>query len=132
MLDCIQKVWNDDTLYGHYLTTLSDSMWNFATSDKLVNYTEPDPGTARRIGFIYESYIKTTTFPNGNLNRFISSTNILPLKYAEIGFRRIVGTLLTASTAALGFAIKIIQKTFEKCCDGLTGIGTMMIPNFVA
>lgn len=38
----ISKIWND----GHYLTTLPSVMWDFATSDKLVTYTKPDPGTA--------------------------------------------------------------------------------------
>lgn len=116
MLDCIKKIWNDDTLYGHCLTTLPNTMWNFATSDKLVTYTKPDPGSAERVFLIFEKYTRTEKYPNGAIKRTEAGTNSLLFKYSEIGFRRIVGTLLTAgatiTAAPLGFAIKIIQNTF--------------------
>lgn len=115
MLDCIKKIWNDDTLYGHCLTTLPSAMWNFATSDKLVTYTTPDPGTAERFFLIFEKYTRTERYPSGDI-RTECGTNSLLFKYSEIGFRIIVGTLLTAgatiTAAPLGFAIKIIQNTF--------------------
>jgi hypothetical protein len=34
-IDSIKQVWNDDTLYGHYLTRLPNKLWGFATSDNL-------------------------------------------------------------------------------------------------
>lgn len=116
MLGCIKKIWNDDTLYGHSLTTLPETMWKFATSEKLVTYTKPDPGTAERVFLIFEKYKSTESHPNGVLKAAEYGTNSLLLKYSEIGFRRIVGFLLmagaTITVAPLGFAIKIIQNTF--------------------
>lgn len=118
MLDGIKKIWNNDTLYGHTLTTLPNKLWNFSTSDKLVTYTQPDPGTARRIFLIFEGYICTEKYPNGTIKRTQIGTNSLLLKYSEIGIRRIGGTFLTAgaaiTAAPLGFAIKVIQNTFHK------------------
>ena len=114
MLAGIEKIWNDDTLYGHCLTALPNKMLNFATSNKLLTYTKPDSGTAERFFLIFEKYTRTEKYPNGAI--ITKGTNSLLFKYSEISFRRIVGCLLAAgatiTAAPLGFAIKIIQNTF--------------------
>ena len=55
--------------------------------------------------------------PNGVIE-IEGGTNALLALHAEIGFRRILGSLLTAgatiTAAPLGFAIKIIQNTFAQ------------------
>ncbi len=69
-----------------------------------------------RLQIIYfEKYTKTTEeYPNGRAKKLVFGTNNLLVKYSEISFRLIIGTLLIAgssiSLVSLGFAIKIIQK----------------------
>lgn len=116
MLNYINKIWNDDSLYGHCLTSLPSKMWDFANPDTLFTYTIPDPGTAERVFFIFEKYISTTTWANGNPHHICLGTNILLFKYSELGFRKITGMILSAgamlTVAPIGFAIKTIQNTF--------------------
>src|ERR1700733_2813452 len=111
MLNCIQQIWNDKSLYGHCLTSLPGVILKFATSDKLVTYTTPDAGTAKRVWLIFEEYTKTEVLSNGRGKRIQFGTNSLLFKYAEIGIRRVVGTCLTIgagiTAAPLGFAVKI-------------------------
>jgi hypothetical protein len=111
MLNFIQKTWNDPSLYGHCLTSLPNKLWSFSTSDNLATYTKPDPGTAERVFYIFEKYIKT------NENGITAGTNSLIFSYSELLLRRVVGTFLTVGAsltlAPLGFAIKIIQKGFS-------------------
>ena len=119
MLDYINQVSNNASLYGHCLTSLPSALWSFATSDKLVTpYTEPDPGSARRIFFIYEMYTKTEYYPSGAFKGSHGGTNILLFKYTELFFRRVVGTCLAPAVsitlAPIGFAIKIIHDTFKQ------------------
>jgi fatty acid desaturase len=113
MLDSIKQIWNDETLYGHCLTSLPGKIWRFTNSGRLITYTNLDIGSAKRYWLIFEKGTKTERYASGKTKSNETVINFLVLKYAEIALRAIVGGSLASVTAApLGFAIKIIHKGF--------------------
>lgn len=108
----IQRIWNDKALYGHCLTNLPKKLWDFTTSDDLLFYQKPDPGSAKRIYLIFEMYtVVTRRWPNGNIRSFYGATNILLAKYLELGVRRIGGSVLTICIGLLLAPFVFLIKT---------------------
>jgi hypothetical protein len=114
MITNLIQTWNNDRLYGHTLTSLPGKLWRFSTSEKLVTYIKPEPGTSKTFLLIFERSTKIERYPSGQIKKMDTRVrfNSLLFKYTEIGFRRVVGTCLTAgacvTAAPLGFAIKNI------------------------
>jgi hypothetical protein len=113
MVESLGQIFNNSSLYGHCLTGLPEKAWEAAMTDDLILYQQPDPGSAQIEYCIFEKYTVTERYPNGNVKSFIAATNVLPGKYIELLFRRVVGALITAAlyltAAPLGFAIKVIH-----------------------
>jgi hypothetical protein len=125
MCNSLGRIWNDRTLLGNFLTELPTKLWSFTTSDKLYTYTQPDPGTARKVYCIFEEYVKTNHRPNGTVENVRVGSNILPLKYLESGLRKLCGFLSTATisltAAPIGFALKVINfsgRELSRRCGG--------------
>jgi hypothetical protein len=116
MLDSIKQIWNDETLYGHCLTSLPGKIWRFTNSGRLITYTNLDIGSAKRYWLIFEKGTKTDRYASGKIHTSETVMNALPFKYAEIAFRAIVGGSLavgaSVTAAPIGFAIKLIHKGF--------------------
>lgn len=112
----MQSIWNDETLYGHFLTVVPNQLWSFATSEDLLFYTKPDPGTAQRVYLIFEKFSVTKRWSNGMPKSFYAATNILPAKYIELGVRRIGGGFLAICTSVLVLPLSLPLKRFIVLC----------------
>jgi len=120
MLENIKQIWNDETLYGHSCTSITNTLWDFATTDELYLYTKPelDPEYDARFPVknyfnFLEGYVTTKKNPDGR--QIISNKNQFTwLKYSEICFRKLIGTSLAIGSsitiAPLGLGIKAVQK----------------------
>ncbi|MBS0652757.1 MAG: hypothetical protein JSR39_04430 [Verrucomicrobia bacterium] len=113
MLDALNQIFYNESLYGHSLTSLPSAAWNVATSEDLLFYQKPDPGTAETVCCLFEKYMAVERWPNGAIKRAEIATNILPLKYIEMIFRRVVGAIcvagLSITAAPVGLAVKAIH-----------------------
>jgi hypothetical protein len=131
----VAALFNNPSLCGHCLTSLPENTWDFAMSEDLAFFVKSDanlqwngnqPLQPKREWCIFESYHK-----NAGIG-VTMGTNILPLKYLELFFRRVAGPVFAATfcvtAAPLGFAIKLIhvlgqklEKGFVSCCHSCSG-----------